>query len=356
MPWCGRIITADGYKMDPRRLDGLKNMSTPKTADELAEFVYCARWMSIAIPEFARRVSPLTDMLEVAYKKSGKRTKSSIKKFQLRELSWGTIHTQAFESIQDSLREAVKMSYVDSEKVTCVFTDASDKHWSGVITQTLPEDLSKPFEDQQHEPLAFLGSAFSGAQLHWSTFEKEAFAIFQTFERMDYLLQSQRRTHIFTDHRNLLFVFAPLALEPSLGRHIISKVQRWALYLSRFSYTIEHISGDKNVCADMLTRWTRGNRTTEYRPSMCSLLLESSEQLIPKADEIVWPDMETFRKSQSNEHRRPDGLVMDKSDGLWKNGTCIWIPENDKELQMKVLVISHSGSCLLYTSPSPRDA
>jgi len=80
---------------------------------------------------------------------------------------------------------------------------------------------------------------------------------------MDYILMGSKPLHIFTDHRNLLFVFAPLALEPSLGLHIVSKVQRWALFLSRFSYVIEHVDGASNVFADILTRWTKGYRREE---------------------------------------------------------------------------------------------
>ena len=125
---CGRIISKDGYKMDPRRLQGLKNISEPTTADELAEFVYCARWMSNSIPSLAERSAPLVDILEQAFKKSGKRTKQSIKKYNLRDLSWGTAHSKAFESIQEILRNAVQMSHVHPSKVTCIFTDASDKH------------------------------------------------------------------------------------------------------------------------------------------------------------------------------------------------------------------------------------
>lgn len=110
LPWCGRLIIEDGYKMDPRRLEGLKNISEPQTADELAEFVDCSRWMSNSITSFAKRVNPLIEILESAFNKSGKRTKRSIKKYNLRELSWGANHTTLFHEIQESLREAVKMS------------------------------------------------------------------------------------------------------------------------------------------------------------------------------------------------------------------------------------------------------
>ena len=116
------------------------------------------------------------------------------------------------------------LSYPDPQKVICVFTDASELYWSGVVTQCTKDELTKPSAEQRHMPLAFLGAEFKGSSLNWSTFEKEAFAIFQSFAKLDYMLLGHGLVHVFTDHRNLLFVFAPLALEPALGRHIVSKV------------------------------------------------------------------------------------------------------------------------------------
>lgn len=261
-------------------------MSLPETADELGAFIYCCRWMSISIPDFARRVTPLTDLLEKAYSRSGKRTKRSIKNISLRTLSWGPLHTEAFHNLQDTLRNAVRLSYPKPGMEICVHTDASERFWSAVVTQTKPEDLQLPLEDQRHEPLAFLGAAFKGAEVGWSTFEKEAYAIFQTFEKLDYILMSSELTHIYTDHRNLLFVFAPLALQPALGRHIVSKVQRWALFLSRFPYVIEHVDGKANIFADILTRWTRGYRKEKKTLKTICSLLESSLQVVPGADQF----------------------------------------------------------------------
>lgn len=48
-------------------------------------------------------------------------------------------------------------------------------------------------------------------------------------------------------------VFAPLALDPGIGRQTVAKVQRWALYLPRFHDIIEHIDGVENVCKDIST-------------------------------------------------------------------------------------------------------
>lgn len=85
-------------------------------------------------------------------------------------------------------------------------------------------------------------------------FEKKFFAISPVFEKMDYLILGDNTVLVFTDHKNLLLVFPPLAVLPNIGRHVVSNIQRWAMYLSRFQFTIEHIEGHRNVFEDILTR------------------------------------------------------------------------------------------------------
>ena len=173
----------------------------------------------------------------------------------LSELPWGTAHDEAFNDLQESLRNSVKLSYSDPDKTICVHTDASDRYWTGIVTQVDHSELDKKPHDQRHQPLGFVGGEFTKAEVNWSTFEKEGFAIFKTFEKLDYLLLGEQPVHVFTDHRNLLYVFAPCALVPTSARHVVSKVQRWKMYMSHFHYVIEHINGTATVFADLLTRW-----------------------------------------------------------------------------------------------------
>ncbi len=92
-------------------------------------------------------------------------------------------------------------------------------------------------------------------------FEKEAFAIYQAFKKLDYLFYDDAPAHVFTDHRNFTLCLCPLVVVvPGLRRHTVGKVLRWALSLSKVPYVIEHIEGERNVFADILTRWLR-----EYR-------------------------------------------------------------------------------------------
>lgn len=240
--------------MDPANTTSLCAMETPKTADALSQFTYCARWMALTIPEFTKRSAPLTELIERAYAKSGKLTTRSIKGMQLCSLAWGPNHADAFKDVQSRLLSATKLAYPNSSKTLCLHTDDSDRYWSAVLTHIERAQLQLPTEKQRHEPLAFLGSEFKKAHITWTTDEKEAFAIFQAFKKLDNLFLNGQDTRIFTDHRNFLFVFSPLEVEPSLGKHIISKVLRWAIYLSNFDYVIEHIDGERNVFADILTR------------------------------------------------------------------------------------------------------
>lgn len=136
-------------------------------------------------------------------------------------------------------------------------------------------------------------------------------------------------------------MFAPRALEPTLGRHVVSKFQRWPFHLSRFDYIIEHNRGEDNVFADILTRWKIGYQQRADRKSVCSAPLQEAEKLVPNAESIIWPDMAEFRRAQDTSPTL--GLVREKGH-LWKAKGSIWAPSSDLELQLRVLVISHCGT------------
>ena len=67
-----------------------------------------------------------------------------------------------------------------------------------------------------HEPVGFLSGTFRGAQQRWATVDKEGFAIVSTFKRLEYLLWNG--VHIYTDHRNLAYIFDPEACVSSVAK------------------------------------------------------------------------------------------------------------------------------------------
>ena len=107
--WCGRIVSGQGFAMDPSRTEALLDICQPENAPELGEFIHCTHWMSLAIPDYARRVAPLNDVLEEAYTTAKRRTKRAIKSIPLASLSWGPTHEERFSNLQESLRHAVTL-------------------------------------------------------------------------------------------------------------------------------------------------------------------------------------------------------------------------------------------------------
>lgn len=80
--------------------------------------------------------------------------------------------------------------------VLCLFTDASDTHWAGLLTQVRNWKEGVPIEEQEHEPLGTLSGAFTHVQRNWSVIEKESYPILKMLGHYDYILQSPKISHL----------------------------------------------------------------------------------------------------------------------------------------------------------------
>ncbi|OWZ21917.1 hypothetical protein PHMEG_0003470 [Phytophthora megakarya] len=112
----------------------------------------------------------------------------------------------------------VPLAHPDPTRAVCLFCDASQDSWGAICTQVTESDLGKPLHEQDHRPLAFLSGRFTGAQLGWPTIEKEAYAIVESAKRLEDLLLRPGEFHLFTDHRNLVYMFKSFAADRGM-RH-----------------------------------------------------------------------------------------------------------------------------------------
>ena len=65
---------------------------------------------------------------------------------------------------------------------------------------------------------------------------------------------------IYIDHRNLQYIYNPAGRGGVVLKPTADRLERWALYLRSFEYTIENIAGEDNVWADLLSRWAHGTQ------------------------------------------------------------------------------------------------
>lgn len=253
--WCGRVISPEGIRQDPARIDTLLNMDRPTLGGQLQQFVCAMQWLRSSTPNFQALIKPLHEFLESVYAHAGKRTKRVVAQVSLDSLGWSPFQTSAFDACKHAISDRVTLAHRDEDKRLCVYTDASDSHWSGMITQVPNADLSLPHSEQRHEPLAFHSGRFDPTQMGWSTIEKEAYAVLASVERSHWLAACPAGFDLYTDHNNLIFIFDPTTLMPDIGQVALRKVLPWAVRMSAYDYVCYHISGTDNIWADLLTRW-----------------------------------------------------------------------------------------------------
>lgn len=340
--FCGRIVSGDGVVFDPRHLEALINMKRPFSGDELQQLICATNWMRTSLPAYAETVAPLHNLMEYVYRRAGGRKKRSVKKISLHG-QWGAEHDAAFATIIQQLSAATKLSHPKSGYDICLFTDASDNYWASILTQVPSDQRRRPIEEQEHEPLCFLSSAFTKASLNWSVPEKEGFAIVQSMCRLDYIICG-RTVSIYTDHANLVYLFDPYGRNPCIARHTASKLMRWALKLSAFRYVIEHVTGERNVWADMLTRWAVSPKhkvNAKQLPSIKSLIVAPiSPGLNAHCD---WPSRAEIKEAQRRADSKP-GVSFRQTQGLWSSGRgATWIPPNEQSLKLRILIAAHTG-------------
>ena len=78
-----------------------------------------------------------------------------------------------------------------------------------MLTQVAYEGSEKDLPSKIHEPLAFLSGSFTGSELNWGMIEKEAFPIIEALDKLRHFLLNDDGFVLFTDHRNLIFIFDP---------------------------------------------------------------------------------------------------------------------------------------------------
>lgn len=121
LKWCGRIILQDGVRYDPHNASGLTSCALPISAGGLCEYVHCIGWMRNKILDQAPQVAPLVELLEVAFKTTGKRTKCSIKSIPLSKIGWNTVHETCFRDLQSTLSAQRNLPHRNESLQLCIF-------------------------------------------------------------------------------------------------------------------------------------------------------------------------------------------------------------------------------------------
>jgi hypothetical protein len=227
----GHEINQIGLNMTRKRIENTVNLKKPTNLKELYSFLGVANYFRDHIRNHSILARPMQQMVTKAVQNKSK------------HIEWNDEGNNSFVQLKSAINNCPLLYYMDYNLPITLCTDASNYAIGAYLFQTA--------EDGKELPIRFLSKTLSGAQLRWSTIEKEAFAIYFALRKMEDLLGGVTFT-IKTDHKNLLF----------LNQAGSSKVLNWKLVIQKFDFNIEYIKGADNIVADTFSRLVDQPTTT----------------------------------------------------------------------------------------------
>ena len=224
----GHVVKEQKLLPDERNVEAVINFPIPKDLTGVRGFLGLVGHYRRFIPKFAEKSNELRKLL-----KKGE------------QFIWGTNQQKAFDELKGVITSKPVLGLPDFTKPFRLSTDASNIGISAILSQT----------DETGKELYVIGyrsRTLRGAEINYSTIEKEMLAIVFGLKKFDYyLMGSEQAFEIVTDHQPLCHL--PTTRDP------YGRIGRWALLLQGYNYRIRHLPGQQNVVADVLSRFFAQN-------------------------------------------------------------------------------------------------
>jgi len=146
---------------------------------------------------------------------------------------------KAFDKLKRIFTSKPVLAAPDLNKEFRVEADASNYATEGV--------LSMKCRDEKWRPIAFISKSLSDIEWNYEIHDKEMLVVVRCLEAWRHFLErAVVKFEIWTDHKNLEYFMKAQKLN--------QRQARWALYLSRFDFTLKRVPGSKMGKADSLSR------------------------------------------------------------------------------------------------------
>jgi hypothetical protein len=220
----GYVCSGNSYHLSGERAASVDSIPFPTDQKAVQRFLGAAMYFKPFVYDYSEKTRLLTDMVHRDFDWAG----------DLQE------YREAFQKFKGDILNSFTLYHPDYKLDWYLYVDASDLAFGGVLIQ-------REYNGVQ-QVITFISHKFSKTAKAWSTYEKEAFAMYYSVHQLrQYLLG--KFFVLLTDHRNLVWI------ETSE----VPKIIRIRLYLQTYDFKILHIAGKENVFADWLSRKDAGD-------------------------------------------------------------------------------------------------
>ncbi|CAM8998028.1 unnamed protein product [Rhodiola kirilowii] len=215
----GHLVSKRGVEVDKAKIQIIEQLPPPKNQKGIRSFLGHAGFYRRFIKDFSKIARPLTHLLcnDV-------------------EFNFDEECLEAFDKLKKNLVSAPIVQPPNWDLPFELMCDASDYAIGAVLGQRIEKKL---------HAIYYVSKVLDGAQINYTTTEKELLAVVYAFEKFrPYLVAT--KTIVYTDHAAIKYLMAKKDAKPRLIR--------WVLLLQEFDIEIRDKKGVENVVADHLSR------------------------------------------------------------------------------------------------------
>ncbi|XP_044428442.1 uncharacterized protein [Triticum aestivum] len=211
----GYVVSGQGIEVDESKVEAIKNWPTPMNVSQVRSFHGLAGFYRRFVKDFSTIAAPLNEL-----------TKKGI------PFKWGAPQEEAFLELKKQLTEAPLLILPDFTKTFEIECDASGIGVGGVLMQ-------------ERKPIAYFSEKLSGAQLNYSVYDKELYALVRVLETWQHYLWPKEFI-VHSDHEALKHLKGQAKLN---RRHA-----KWVEFIETSPYVGKYKKGRENMVADALSR------------------------------------------------------------------------------------------------------
>jgi hypothetical protein len=163
----GHIVSAEGVRIDPRRVEAIQTLSFPRCKKEFQSFLGKINFLRMFISNFTELFKHITTILR----------KGS-------EVKWNVESINYFDQIKRALTEEFVLINPNYSKEFMIFFFASSDTLAIVFLQKNTEGLE--------QPISFFSRALQDAEVRYDIMEKKAYALVKSLKALKiYFLHSK---------------------------------------------------------------------------------------------------------------------------------------------------------------------
>ena len=226
LQYLGHVVGEGRSTPIEEKVQAITKLPLPRTVTQLRSFLGSVNYYQHYIPSCNLIARPMHDLLK------GNPAKKTV-------LTWTDEAERAFVQLKKALTAEPVLQLVNPDLPFTLQTDASDDGLGAVLLQPRAANA------QRLAPVMYASRTLKNSERHYSVIEREALAIYWACKKWEAYLYGRPFT-LQTDHAPLVHLRTADKLNPRL--------KRWAMYLALFSFHAEHIPGEQNHLADLLSR------------------------------------------------------------------------------------------------------